>query len=185
MAKALQISGLVALCLLAACEATVYVVGDTAGWDISTDLASWPGGKIFKLGDVLLFLYSQIHTINQVEKNGYDNCNATNALLSRSDGNTSVPLTTTGENYFICGTLSHCLGGMKLHIHVTNNPTPPPAATKLPPEMAPTSPLTQTPGSSNNNELPTLVNGLAFGRTSDHLFMAFCWSIAGFFWLRM
>lgn len=35
------------------CNATTYFVGDTSGWDISSDLDSWPLGKRFSVGDVL------------------------------------------------------------------------------------------------------------------------------------
>lgn len=34
-------------------SATVYTVGDTSGWDISTDLNSWSNNKTFKVGDAL------------------------------------------------------------------------------------------------------------------------------------
>lgn len=33
--------------------ATTYVVGDTSGWDISTNLDTWASDKTFKVGDVL------------------------------------------------------------------------------------------------------------------------------------
>lgn len=35
------------------CNATTYIVGDTSGWDISTDLDTWSQGKRFFVGDVL------------------------------------------------------------------------------------------------------------------------------------
>lgn len=35
------------------CNATTYFVGDTSGWDISSDLDSWTLGKRFSVGDVL------------------------------------------------------------------------------------------------------------------------------------
>ncbi|KAH0456089.1 hypothetical protein IEQ34_013996 [Dendrobium chrysotoxum] len=45
-----------------------------------------------------VFQYSQYHNVNEVDKEGYSNCNASNAILTSSNGNTSVTLTTTGEN---------------------------------------------------------------------------------------
>ena len=33
--------------------ATLYIVGDNAGWDISTDLDTWAQDKKFVVGDVL------------------------------------------------------------------------------------------------------------------------------------
>lgn len=35
------------------CNATTYFVGDSSGWDISSDLESWTSGKRFSPGDVL------------------------------------------------------------------------------------------------------------------------------------
>lgn len=35
------------------CRATTYTVGDSSGWDISTDLDSWTKDKVFNVGDVL------------------------------------------------------------------------------------------------------------------------------------
>lgn len=49
--------GVVLISLLAVlicnCHATTYMVGDSPGWDISTNLDTWPGGKTFHVGDVL------------------------------------------------------------------------------------------------------------------------------------
>lgn len=39
--------------LICNCHATTYMVGDSPGWDISTDLDTWPTGKTFYVGDVL------------------------------------------------------------------------------------------------------------------------------------
>lgn len=35
------------------CSATTYTVGDSSGWDISTNLDTWITDKKFKVGDVL------------------------------------------------------------------------------------------------------------------------------------
>ncbi|KAM3369068.1 hypothetical protein ACQJBY_017130 [Aegilops geniculata] len=101
-------------------RAASYTVGDSAGWDISADLQSWAAAKIFNVGDVLVFTYSKTHTLDEVDAAGFKSCSAANALLSSSDGNTTVPLTAGGDRYFICGHQMHCLGGMKLHVHVTS-----------------------------------------------------------------
>ncbi|KAL6652291.1 hypothetical protein ACP70R_011216 [Stipagrostis hirtigluma subsp. patula] len=99
-------------------EAASYNVGNSAGWDISADFPSWINGKTFYVGDVLVFQYSKYHTLEEVDEAGFKNCSAASALLSRSDGNTTVPLTAPGDRYFICGNQLHCLGGMKLHVLV-------------------------------------------------------------------
>lgn len=44
---------LVVLGLAATSMAKVYTVGDSAGWDVSADLESWPVNKTFFVGDIL------------------------------------------------------------------------------------------------------------------------------------
>ncbi|KAL6008348.1 hypothetical protein ACLOJK_033857 [Asimina triloba] len=140
------------LCPVQRCTATSYNVGDTSGWDISTNLDTWPIGKTFKVGDVLVFQYSSLHSVCEVSKDGYDNCDSSGAVLRSSNGNTSIPLTTPGNKYFICGTLSHCLGGMKLQVSVAGAAVADnsPASAPLP---QPASGL--DPSSPSNNRLPT------------------------------
>ncbi|XP_077234313.1 stellacyanin-like [Tasmannia lanceolata] len=162
--------------LFLTCRATVYTVGGTGGWDISTDLGSWVAGKTFNAGDTLSFQYSSLHSVNQVNKDGFDNCSATNALLSSRDGNTSIPLSSPGQKYFICGTLSHCLGGMKLKVNVNGNQTTSPAGSPLlPPEKAPS---VQLPSTKNNGPLPT-VPSTGFSHTARNSLSAACFSILG------
>ncbi|XP_075512779.1 stellacyanin-like [Primulina tabacum] len=102
-------------------SATTYIVGDNSGWDISTDLESWPNDKTFMVGDTLLFQYSSSHSVSEVTKKNYEGCNMTEVLQSNSNGNTSYPLTRVGDRYFVCGNKLHCLGGMKLHVNVEAN----------------------------------------------------------------
>uniref|UniRef100_A0A1D1YM47 Blue copper protein n=1 Tax=Anthurium amnicola TaxID=1678845 RepID=A0A1D1YM47_9ARAE len=113
----------VALCaVVPAGAATLYNVGDTAGWDISADLDKWPVGKNFTVGDTLWFQYSRYHTVNEVDKRGFYNCSTANATETGAGGNTTITLTTPGDKYFICGVLSHCFGGMRLHFAVIGTP---------------------------------------------------------------
>lgn len=53
MAKLLKMLALIVLSLGLSTEATVFTVGDSAGWDISADLASWVANKVFYVGDAL------------------------------------------------------------------------------------------------------------------------------------
>ncbi|RRT52616.1 hypothetical protein B296_00020266, partial [Ensete ventricosum] len=53
MAKLLEMLALIVLSLGPSAEATVFTVGDSAGWDISADLASWVANKVFSVGDAL------------------------------------------------------------------------------------------------------------------------------------
>lgn len=122
-------------------EAASYKVGDSAGWDLSADLQSWVNGKTFYVGDVLVFGYSRYNTLDEVDEAGFKNCSAADAVLSRSDGNTTVPLTAPGDRYFISGNELYCLSGMKLHVLV-NQPAgaapagPPPASPQAEPGAA-------------------------------------------------
>lgn len=45
--------GLAVLGFALTCSATTYTVGDTSGWDISTDLNTWSNDKKFNVGDIL------------------------------------------------------------------------------------------------------------------------------------
>ncbi|KAG9454450.1 hypothetical protein H6P81_007354 [Aristolochia fimbriata] len=140
------------------CSATVYNVGDTSGWDISTDLGSWVAGKEFKVGDVLSFQYSSLHSVIEVGKDNFDSCSASSALQSSRGGNTSIPLTSPGPKYFICGTVSHCLGGMKLEVNVNGNDAASPADGPTSPETseeAPPSSLTRPSTRRNNPGTPS------------------------------
>ncbi|ERN01118.1 stellacyanin [Amborella trichopoda] len=111
------------LSLLGSCAATTYTVGDSSGWDVSTNLDSWAVGKTFIVGDILLFQYSSYHSLYEVSKDGYQSCNTTNPLFSATNGNTSFVLSSAGEKYFVCGEISHCLGGMRLTIAVEDQNT--------------------------------------------------------------
>ncbi|KAF3503281.1 hypothetical protein F2Q69_00045342 [Brassica cretica] len=44
---------IIGISVITRCNATTYFVGDTSGWDISSDLESWTLGKRFSVGDVL------------------------------------------------------------------------------------------------------------------------------------
>lgn len=67
------------------------------------------------------FQYSSYHSVSEVTKNSYDGCNTTDVLQTSSNGNTSFPLTSPGERYFVCGNRLHCLAGMKLHVNVVDD----------------------------------------------------------------
>ncbi|KAG1362122.1 stellacyanin [Cocos nucifera] len=146
-------------------QATVYTVGDGAGWDISADFPSWLAGKTFYVA----FQFSQYHTLNEVDKAGYEGCNASKALLSSSNGNISVPLTTAGDKYYICGVRLHCLGGMKLKVGVTST------SQSITPVSAPQSPAfhPQPPPSPIQNQKPSIDgNSLLPPFTSDSYHVA-------------
>ncbi|XP_043717219.1 basic blue protein-like [Telopea speciosissima] len=107
------------LCLVLTCSATLYIVGDTSGWDVSTNLNSWVKNKTFNVGDVLLFQYvSSTYTVNEVTRNNFNGCDVTRAFKIYTGGNSTITLTKPGDRFFICGTKLYCLTGMKLQVHV-------------------------------------------------------------------
>lgn len=61
MAPKLQLISLLVILSVSACTASTYMVGDTSGWDISTNLESWTTDKQFNVGDVL----GNLSTLNQ------------------------------------------------------------------------------------------------------------------------
>ena len=105
-----------------------------------------------------VFQYSKYHTLDEVDEAGFKNCSAASAVLSRSDGNTTVPLAAPGDRYFICGNQLHCLGGMKLHVLV-NQPAggaggaPAGAPSQAPPQAA------LAPGTDDDAGVPRLFLG--------------------------
>uniref|UniRef100_A0A0D9W7T2 Phytocyanin domain-containing protein n=1 Tax=Leersia perrieri TaxID=77586 RepID=A0A0D9W7T2_9ORYZ len=137
-------------------EAAMYNVGDSAGWDISADFPSWLDGKSFYVGDTLVFQYSKYHTVSEVDEAGYKNCSTANAVLTSSDGNTTVPLTAPGDRYFVCGNELHCLGGMRMHVLVADPPAP---AGSPGGGATPASPLTPSGTGGGDAGVPTLEFG--------------------------
>ncbi|CAN6569169.1 unnamed protein product [Malus baccata var. baccata] len=154
MAKLLQILVCVLLVLGFALtsSATVYTVGDTSGWDISTNLNSWPNDKKFKVGDALSFQYSSSNSVSQVTKASFDVCNTTKVIKKYTGGNTTVTLTKPGDWYFVSGSKLYCLGGMKLVVEVENNQAYAPAGV---PEAATGSGHGDLPNPTTKSNTPT------------------------------
>ncbi|KAK8690598.1 hypothetical protein V6N13_074130 [Hibiscus sabdariffa] len=159
MARLILLCFLALFCFALPSHAATYAVGDTSGWDISTDLDSWAAGKRFNVGDVLLFQYSSSHSVNEVTKESFETCNTTNSLRTYSNGNTTVTLSNAGTSYFACGNRLHCLGGMKLQVNVEGDKAPSPVGA---PEAQPQPPDT-TPRPSSKNDEPTTVSSSSDG----------------------
>ncbi|GMJ13670.1 hypothetical protein like AT5G07475 [Hibiscus trionum] len=153
MAKLILVCFLSFFCFSLTIHAATYVVGDTSGWDISTDIDSWAAAKTFNVGDVLLFQYSSSHSVNEVTKESFETCNTTNSLTTFSNGNTTVTLSSAGARYFVCGNRLHCLGGMKLQVNVEGDRA---SSTVGAPEAQP-QPRDTTPNPSSKNNDPTTV----------------------------
>ncbi|MBA0761678.1 hypothetical protein Gotri_024292 [Gossypium trilobum] len=154
MAKLILLSLLAIFCFALTSHAATYVVGDTSGWDISTDIDSWATNKTFNVGDVLLFQYSSSHSVSEVNKESFETCNTTNSLTTFSNGNTTVTLSNAGKRYFVCGNKLHCLGGMKLQVNVLEDDKK--SATVGAPEAQPQPQATiPKPSSKTNNPSST------------------------------
>ncbi|KAJ1382486.1 Phytocyanin domain [Sesbania bispinosa] len=103
--------------LIKLCMATNHIVGGpNGGWDATSDLQSWSSSQKFSVGDNLIFQYPPNHDVVEVTKADYDSCQPTNPIQSYNDGATTIPLSSPGKRYFICGTIGHCSQGMKVEI---------------------------------------------------------------------
>ncbi|KAK6250392.1 hypothetical protein QUC31_007908 [Theobroma cacao] len=147
MAKLILLYFLAIFCFALTSDAATYVIGDTSGWDISTDLDSWASDKSFKVGDVLSFQYSSYHSVCEVRKGSFERCNTTDTLKTFSNGNTTVTLSKAGARYFVCGNQLHCLGGMKLQVNVEDDQA---STTAGAPEAQPGATFRQPSSKSNN-----------------------------------
>ncbi|TVU45437.1 hypothetical protein EJB05_04924 [Eragrostis curvula] len=95
--------------------ATTYYVGDGSGWSFSS--ASWPNGKQFHAGDVLVFRYIPwMHNVVAVDEDGFNGCTTPPGSRTYTSGSDSVRLA-KGNNYFICTRFGHCNLGMKLVVY--------------------------------------------------------------------
>ncbi|XP_050378454.1 basic blue protein-like [Argentina anserina] len=121
MAQAIGNVSIITLILFVLCilnhykiaSAAVYAVGDAQGW--SFGIQSWPIGKQFHTGDILVFTYPNTrHSVVVVDENGFRTCNSTKGQEFTS-GNDQIKLQKE-QNYFICGKPGHCAGGMKMTI---------------------------------------------------------------------
>nr|GMC48258.1 blue copper protein-like [Ipomoea batatas]GMC86177.1 blue copper protein-like [Ipomoea batatas] len=104
---------------------TNYTVGDTSGWALSVDYASWARRLVTRLSKSVillvsshLFNYPSGHTVDEVSESDYKSCSAANSISTDSSGATTIPLNAAGKRYFICSVMGHCTGGMKLAVNV-------------------------------------------------------------------
>uniref|UniRef100_A0A5B7B873 Phytocyanin domain-containing protein n=1 Tax=Davidia involucrata TaxID=16924 RepID=A0A5B7B873_DAVIN len=133
--------------------AAVYKVGDSTGWTTigNFDYQQWAANKSFKVGDIILFEYHpQFHNVMQVTHPEYQSCNATaTPIATHTTGNDSIPITTRGHHYFICGVPGHCQSGQKVDINVPrlSSMAPTPAVSPSPstPTAAAPSPSAAAP----------------------------------------
>ncbi|KAE8075760.1 hypothetical protein FH972_014448 [Carpinus fangiana] len=77
---------------------------------------------------IFIFQYAPNHDVLEVSKADYDSCQASNAIQSYNCGTTTIPLSSPGNRYFICGTMGHCSQGMKVEIDTLASSAAPPAS---------------------------------------------------------
>ncbi|OIT36676.1 PREDICTED: blue copper protein-like [Nicotiana attenuata] len=156
------------ICCLVPSFATVYTVGDSAGWAIGVDYTTWATGKTFNVGDSLVFNYPSGHTVDEVSASDYQSCTAGNAITSDQSGATTIPLKTAGTHYFTCGVMGHCSGGMKLAVTVaaasgggggsttpSSGTTSPSSGTTTPSSATPTPDTTTTTTTTGTTSHPS------------------------------
>ncbi|KAL0711328.1 hypothetical protein Bca4012_018306 [Brassica carinata] len=165
---------LLVLAIVPAALAVKYTVGDAAQWDSGVDYTAWVKGKTFRVGDSLEFKYGPTHSVNEVNKAGYDSCGGT-PIDTHSGGDTDIDLEKVGTQYFICPTPGHCTGGMKLAVTVVAASSGTPAA-PTPPSTTPGTPSTpgsppaagtpDTPASGSTSPPPPKASGASKGVVS-------------------
>ncbi|KAI3886817.1 hypothetical protein MKW98_017169 [Papaver atlanticum] len=108
--------------LVYATSATNYTVGGESGWSLDSDMQTWSSNNTFHVGDTLVFLFSPIHNVVEVNEFAYNACvssspisidDRTSAIITKGL-KVKIVLTT---RYFVCG--GYCTKGLKVKIVVT------------------------------------------------------------------
>ncbi|KAJ6854915.1 mavicyanin [Populus alba x Populus x berolinensis] len=106
--------------------AAEHIVGDDQGWTINFNYTR-ASGKVFHVGDTLVFNYKPPHNLFKVDGAGFKDCAATGEPIA--SGNDIITVSSPGKKWYICGYGKHCSElGQKLVINVEAK-TPEPNAT--------------------------------------------------------
>ncbi|KAL5066420.1 hypothetical protein RYX36_028157, partial [Vicia faba] len=92
-----------------------------------------------------VFQYPPNHNVVEVTKSDYESCEQTNPIQSSNDGATTIPLTSQGKRYFICGTIGHCSQGMKVEINTLATQISPTSPAIASPPTAASPPIEDSP----------------------------------------
>ncbi|CAN1140610.1 Basic blue protein [Linum perenne] len=96
-------------------HAATYNVGDASGWGFGVN--SWPQGKSFKAGDILVFKYSPlVHNVVVVDGNSYNACRTPSGAPIYNSGNDQITLA-KGQNFFFCNFPGHCEANLKIAVN--------------------------------------------------------------------
>ncbi|XP_031403187.1 uclacyanin 1-like [Punica granatum] len=95
-------------------------VGGATGWDLSSNIRGWAAKTTFHPGDFLVFNYTPLHDVLEVNRTEFAACKTINPIGAYTDGESVVQLNNPGvARYFICGRSDHCSRGLKLRVRVT------------------------------------------------------------------
>ncbi|XP_021833704.1 mavicyanin-like [Prunus avium] len=133
--------------------ATDYVVGDDKGWTINFDYQAWAQGKLFYVGDNLVFNYPKgAHTVLKVNGTGFQQCASPLDSVPLTSGKDVINLATPGRKWYICGVGQHCeLRNQKLVITVL------PSSSSSAPSSGPSSWPSATAGPGPSTSAATTV----------------------------
>ncbi|XP_058779417.1 chemocyanin-like [Vicia villosa] len=95
-----------------------HTVGGASGWDLNVNMHDWSSTTTFNVGDDLVFSYTPLHDVVEVNQQGYDTCTIANAIGTYNTGETVIHLTSEGTRYFVCGRMGHCQMGLKLEVRI-------------------------------------------------------------------
>ncbi|RWR82150.1 blue copper-like protein [Cinnamomum micranthum f. kanehirae] len=114
-----SVAAAILVILPAIAYATDYVVGDNDGWTTGFNYSVWAADKKFRVGDALIFIYSEgSHNVAKVDGKGFAGCAVPPNATVLASGHDIITLTTTGNKWYICGVSGHCDAGQKLKITV-------------------------------------------------------------------
>ncbi|KAK9199822.1 hypothetical protein WN944_015015 [Citrus x changshan-huyou] len=99
-------------------SATNHTVGGPTGWDLSSNIQAWSATATFHVGDTLVFTYTPLHDVLEVNQLEYATCHTVKPISAHNSGDTVVPLIEPGNRYFICGRNGHCASGLKFRVDV-------------------------------------------------------------------
>ncbi|KAG6737544.1 hypothetical protein POTOM_059072 [Populus tomentosa] len=107
--------------------AAEHIVGDDQGWTVNFNYTTWASGKVFHVGDTLVFNYKPPHNLFKADGAGFKDCAATGEPMA--SGNDIITLSSPGKKWCICGYGKHCSElGQKLVINVEAETPEPNAA---------------------------------------------------------
>ncbi|PHU05715.1 hypothetical protein BC332_26537 [Capsicum chinense] len=115
-----------------------YWVGGDKGWAIDVDYQAWAKGKNFKVGDKLVFKYTQgHHNVFKVNQTAFHNCIVPPPSEALTSGHDVITLAKPGKKWYICGIPKHCSDHKQKLVITVEGEAPAPA----PVAPAPASPM--------------------------------------------